>query len=52
LGAIFRYGGDERAQVGEHRVGLFPSSEVPTRRHLAPMNKVVGLLDKSDMSIV
>ena len=43
---LSRYGGDERAQVGEHQVGLLQGSEVPTRRHLAPMNDIVGLLGK------
>src|ERR1700679_3132571 len=44
--ATSRYGGYERPQVGKHQVGLFQGSEVPTRRQLAPMNNVVGLLGK------
>src|SRR5262249_2973606 len=44
--AALRYGGDERAQVGEHQVGLLQGSEVPTRRNLAPVNDIVGLLGK------
>jgi hypothetical protein len=43
---LSRYGRDERAQVGEHQVGLLQGSEVPTRRNLAPMNDIVGLLGK------